>query len=132
MRLASWRSKVAIPAATFVLGVAVATAGTPVWKAAVMVVNQAEFGELTYRCDQAMRSHMIAKQKLVTAPSNEAVHEVEAMEIGLLDCQDYDMMRKRLIRWGLTDNELSEMSLRAVEERAGTLKDVVRIHEIRY
>lgn len=132
MRSASWLSKAALPAATFALGLVVANIGAPVWKAGLMEFNQAQFGELTYRCDQAMRSHLIAKQKLITTPSNESVQEVEAMEIGLLDCQDYDLMRKRLIRWGLTGNELSEMSLQAVEERAETLQDVVGVHEIRY
>lgn len=132
MRLASRLSKATVPAVAFALGVAAATVSAPLWKAGVMDANQAEFGELTYRCDHAMRSQMIAKQKLVTHPSEDAVRDEEAMEVGLLACQDYDLMRKRLIRWGLTENELSEMSLRAVEERADTLQDVVRIHEIRY
>ncbi|PTW60584.1 hypothetical protein C8N35_104209 [Breoghania corrubedonensis] len=119
-------------AATFALGFAVATIGAPVWKSILMEWNQDAFGELTYRCDHAMRAHMIAKQKLVANPSEESVREVEAMEIGLLDCQNYDLMRKRLIRWGLSDNELSEMSLRAIEDGAGSLQEVVRVHEIRY
>jgi len=54
------------------------------------------------------------------------------MEVGLISCQDYDLMRKRLMQWGLSENDLSEMALMAVEERAENLADVVRIHEIRY
>jgi len=132
MRSALRLGSTVLSVATFVLGLVVATAGAPVWKSIVMDWNQDAFGETTYRCDHAMRSHMIAKQKLVADPSAEAVREVEAMEVGLLDCQDYDLMRKRLIRWGLTENELSEMSLRAIEERADSLQEVVRVHEIRY
>lgn len=132
MRFASPLSKLTVPSVAFVLGLVVATAASPVWKHWVMAFAQEEFGTLTYKCDHAMRSHLIAKQRLSAQPTRENVEHLKAMEIGLLDCQDYDLMRKRLIRWGLTDNELSEMSLQAVEERAGTLQEVIRVHEIRY
>ncbi|MCO6180728.1 TIGR03982 family His-Xaa-Ser system protein [Ciceribacter sp. RN22] len=97
-----------------------------------MNLNQEEFSKLTFKCDNAMRTHLIAKQAVVNDPSEQTVRAVEAAEIGLLDCQDYDLKRKELSRWGLAENEISEMSLRAVEERANALPDVVKIHEIRY
>ena len=118
--------------ATFVVGLSMGPLVAPIWKLAVMVSAQDEFGALTFRCDHAMRSHMIAKQQLIADPSEDNVQNLKAMEIGLLDCQHYDLMRKRLIRWGLSENEVSEMSLRAVEARANSLQEVVRIHEIRY
>ncbi|RVK59281.1 hypothetical protein CN155_08250 [Sinorhizobium meliloti] len=107
-------------------------AGAPIWKMILMAYAQPSFATLTFKCDHAMREHLVAKQAVVQEPSAKTVAHVEAAEIALLDCQDYDLMRKQLVRWGLSENELSEMSLKAVEERAGTLPDVVRIHEIRY
>jgi hypothetical protein len=41
-------------------------------------------------------------------------------------------MRKRLIQWGLRDNELALMGLRAIEEKGDSLHRVIEIHEIRY
>ena len=79
-----------------------------------------------------MRTHLLAKQKLSGEPSSENVAALESAEIGLIDCQDYDLMRKKLIRLGLSDNELSEMALRAIEERGQSLQEVIRVHEIRY
>ena len=95
-------------------------------------MQQNQFSELTFECDNSMRVHFIASQRLAAQPSEENVLSVKSAEIGLIHCQDYDLMRKRLMRWGLSDNELSEMSLVAIEEKGSDLRDVVRIHEIRY
>lgn len=114
------------------IGLVLAFIAMPIWKVAVMRVGQDRFAILTFECDDAMRGHLLAKQKLVGSPSEANAVALKAAEIGLVDCQDYDLMRKQLIRWGLTDNELSEMSLIAIEEKGTDLRDVVRIHEIRY
>lgn len=114
------------------LGLTLAFAGQPMWKLAIEKLNQAEFSELTFKCDNAMRNHLLAKQRLAAIPTKANVMDLKSAEIGLIDCQDYDMMRKSLIRWGLTENELSEMALVAIEEKGEDLREVVRIHEIRY
>jgi len=129
MRLVSLRTSFVLGAA---MGLALAFAGEPIWKLGFMRLNQEEFGNLTFGCDNAMRSHLLARQRLVGSPTEENVGALKSAEIGLLECQDYDFMRKRLIRWGLTDNELSEMSLLAIEAKGQDLRDVIRIHEIRY
>jgi len=116
----------------FCCGIAVGIAGAPLWKSLLMMASQAQFGELTFRCDNAMRGHLLAKQKLIGEPSNKNATNLKAAEIGLLDCQNYDLKRKQLIRWGLTDNELSEMALIAIEEKGQDLREVIRVHEIRY
>lgn len=131
MHLKSWLTSLLF-ILVFALGVGTGIVGQPFWKLAVIHLNQEAFSALTFKCDNAMRNHLIAKQSVVNKPSEQAVRAVEAAEIGLLDCQDYDLKRKELSRWGLTDNEISEMSLRAVEERRDSLPDVVKIHEIRY
>lgn len=131
MRWASWRASPGYVAA-FALGATLALMAAPLWKSALMAQAQPVFAELTYKCDRAMRGHLIAKHRAGQVPSVASVDALKAAEIELLACQDYDLMRKRLIRWGLGDNELSEMALMAIEQRAGTLQEVVRIHEIRY
>ena len=127
----SWRSSL-FGVGMFVLGAVAATAASPIWRVGITAVFQDEYADLTYRCDYAMRDHLIAKQRLDQTPSTENVEALRAMEIGLIACQDYDLMRKNLVRWGLSENDLSEMALVAVEDRAQNLADVVRIHEIRY
>lgn len=131
MRSRSWLSSVSY-AAVFAAGAVTAIIAMPLWQLAVMHLSQKRFGELTYACDQAMRGHMVAKMSVAKTPSEDTVRELKAAEIQLIACQDYDLMRKRLIRWGLSDNELSEMALIAIEERATNLQEVVRVHEIRY
>lgn len=131
MHSMSWQTSILVVTA-FVIGVGVGIGGQPLWKLAVIDLNQDEFSRLTFRCDNAMREHLIAKRALLSKPSEGAVKIVQSAEIGLIDCQDYDLKRKALSRWGLTENEISEMSLRAVEERSASLRDVVKVHEIRY
>lgn len=116
----------------FVFGIAVGLFGKPLWQHTLVSIAQERFSTLTYKCDDAMRSHLLTKQKLSQDPNEVTVQELQSSEIALLDCQDYDLMRKRLIRWGLSDNDLSEMALAAIEERGETLQQVINIHEIRY
>lgn len=117
---------------TFVAGIAVGIAASPVWRFGIVLLFSERFGKLTYRCDSAMREHMLAKQTLSRVPAEENVGLLKQAELGLLDCQDYDIMRKKLIMAGLSENDLSYMSLLAIEERARSLQQVVETHEIRY
>ncbi|MGR3662473.1 MAG: TIGR03982 family His-Xaa-Ser system protein [Paracoccaceae bacterium] len=97
-----------------------------------MNIGQSAYADLTFQCDSAMRGHLLAKQKLVGVPSDENVQNLKSAEIGLITCQDYDLMRKKLIRWGLSENELSEMALLAIEAKGQDLREVIRVHELRY
>ena len=118
-------------AISFLAGLAVAWLGIPLWREAVMRVFEGRYQELTYRCDSAMREHFIAQARLGETADSSTAQEVVAAEIALIDCQDYDLLQKRLNQLGLRDNELSLMRLRAIEGRNGRLDEVVRIHEIR-
>ncbi|MEX5562592.1 TIGR03982 family His-Xaa-Ser system protein [Pseudophaeobacter sp. 1A16562] len=132
MRSISSRNKWAGRALIFVAGVLVGQIAPPAWKWAVISVAQTSYQEVTYRCDRSMRAHLIAKQKVEAAPSEETVRALEASEIGLIDCQDYDLLRKRLQLFGLDENALGFMALKAIEAKAIDLQDVIEIHEIRY
>ena len=118
--------------AMFLAGLVVSQIATPLYRQLVMWIAYEPYAQLVFLCDNAMREHMLAKQHVARKPDAESVSILEAMEIALLDCQDYDLMRKRLIQWGLRDNELALMGLQAIEEKSDSLHRVIEIHEIRY
>ena len=101
-------------------------------KMIIRYMYQSEYGRLVYICDDAMRSHYIAKNKVLETPSELNLAELEITEVALLDCQKYDVLRKRLLSYGLTENDLSLISLKYIEEKSSDLMDVIEIHEINY
>jgi hypothetical protein len=126
-------NKAALAVVSFVAGAAAAHALAPAWKAAVMLVAGARYQELTYKCDRVMRNHMIEKQRLVRNPGAAGeLGRLQQAEIGLIDCQDYDLYRKSLVRWGLSENDLSTLALETIEGRDTDLQKVIATHEIRY
>ena len=116
----------------FVFGVTAAWMSKPIYQTVLAAYWQSDFAELTFRCDQSMRIHLIAKQKIAEDPNPLNVEELNAAEIGLLDCQSYDLMQKKMKRWGLTDNEIGEMVLYAAENNGKSIRKVIQIHEINY
>ena len=132
MRAASRLNRILLATLIFTAGAVTGQFASPLWKYGLTVSAQPRYQELTYACDRAMRDHMIAKQQVIRRPGKDTVAILNAAEVALLDCQDYDLMRKRLIQWGLDDNDLSLMALRAIEAKARDLQQVIEIHEIRY
>lgn len=132
MRAASLRNKVLPLLAVFVAGVGAGQLVPPLWKTALVAGIEGQYQEATYRCDRAMREHLIAKQQVFRLPAEETVSQLNASEVALLDCQDYDVLRKRLIQWGLDENDLSLIALRTIEAKDRNLLQVIEIHEIRY
>ena len=118
-----------IAAIALVIGYGVIQYGAPAVAARVW---RADYKDLMFKCDQVMRKHFIAKREVEVNPGAEAVKNLEASELGLLDCHDYDKLRKRMLVWGLTPDQLSAIGLEALEEKKYELRDFVRTHEIRY
>lgn len=116
----------------FACGVLTGIVAMPLYRTALSMAAQERFGRLTYLCDHAMREHLNAKKELALRPNIQNVSDLKAAEVALIDCQDYDLLRKRLIAWGLTDNDLALMGLKAIEARGSDLRKVIQIHEIRY
>jgi hypothetical protein len=104
----------------------------PLVRFGVSELYQAEYADLAFKCDHAMREHFIARSKAVTAPSKEAAVLLSEAEVALIDCHDYDRLRKSLLRVGMTEVDLSAMSLIAIEAKGKDIREIVRIHEIRY
>ena len=116
----------------FGLGILTGIILSPMSKYVVRHLMQEHYGELAYRCDRAMRDHLISKRKVELEPSTSNVQDLNSKELALLDCQDYDILRKQLIGWGLNENDLSLMALHTIEAKKTDLQDVVRIHELQY
>lgn len=131
MRLISLRSRWPVLVA-FSAGLLLSPFLKPLWMQAVILVAQDRYASLVYKCDSAMKEHLLAKLALSRKATERHVANLEAAELALVDCQDYDLFQKRLLQFGLSENELSLMRLNAIEERAPNLQDVVRIHEIRF
>lgn len=132
MRSAFQRTNLLVFSFGVVFGVSIAFAGKPLYQSALKALSRDRFFVLTEACDEAMRLHLIAKNQLDLSPSEATVRHLRSAELALLVCQDYDLMRKRLIAFGLDDNALSEMTLDFAEARGRDLRLVVETHELRY
>ncbi|WP_246832699.1 TIGR03982 family His-Xaa-Ser system protein [Thioclava sp. F28-4] len=132
MRSISLRSNWVRYALVLACGVVIGQMIPPLWVWGVIIATEPAYQEATYRCDRSMRAHLLAKQKLEADPSAETVRALEASEVGLIDCQDYDLLRKRLMLIGLDETALGYMALKAIEAKATDLQNVIEIHEIRY
>ena len=97
-----------------------------------MHVYKNEYKELMFKCDDAMRDHLIAKSAVVTSPSDDAIRNLHAAEVGLMTCHDYDDLRKKAIGVRPDENDLSKIGLEAIEENAKDVRSFVETHEIRY
>lgn len=91
-----------------------------------------EYKHLVFKCDNVMREHFIAKNKVLTEINDAAVSNLKAAEIGLIQCHDYDKLRKKLVNLGLSDGQLGELGLETIEENAGDVRTFVKIHQIKY
>ena len=102
------------------------------YKFIVKSIYQTDYQKSMYRCDNAMRNQFIAKARVLKNPDVKAAKDLESAEIALIDCHDYDVLRKKLLTLGLVSLDLSSMGLKAIENEAYDLQKIVRIHEIRY
>lgn len=118
--------------AAVLFGSLLAWVGLPVWREAVMHWHQERYGLLVEQCDGAMREHQQARQMTALNPAPEVHKALSASEIGLIICQDYDLYQKKLLQWGLREDELAQMRLRAIEARASDLTEVIETHAIQY
>lgn len=114
------------------MGLAIGVASDYPIKFVLKNYYQAEYSEHVYECDNAMRTHFIAKVSLESNTNEQNIRKLQATELGLVYCHEYDKFRKHLISLGLSDNDLSEMGLLAIEDSRTELSQIVKEHEIRY
>ena len=91
-----------------------------------------DYQVLMFQCDNVMRDHLIAKNRVVYEKTEASVRQLASAEIGLLSCHEYDKVRKKLMMAGVSKNELTMIGLEAIEETATDIKKFVEIHEFKY
>ena len=79
-----------------------------------------------------MREHLIAKNRVMIEKFERSLIQLDAAELGLVTCHDYDVMRKEMRRAGVSEHELSLLGLEVIEAKAEDLYEFVDIHEIKY
>ena len=119
----------------FIFGIICFCLGS-IWKAPYKFIiqnyYQTEYESLVYKCDNSMREHLVAKNKALKHPSKETILSLQASEIGLYDCHEYDKFRKFLITLGLSENNLAHMALKAIESNDFEISNIVNPHEITF
>ena len=69
--------------------------------AIAQTVFKSEYQTLMFNCDNVMRDHLIAKNRVIYQKSKTSLKQLRAAEIGLISCHDYDRLRKRMKIWAL-------------------------------
>lgn len=95
-------------------------------------IYKEQYKLLLFQCDNLMQNHLLAKNRVRTEGSDQAEKALHAAEVGLVGCNDYDKLRKQLLRFGLTDNDLSAFGIEAIEEKANDVQVFVKTHELKY
>lgn len=95
-------------------------------------IYRTEYQDKMFQCDHVMREHFIAKKSVEVNPNDLTIRNLEAAEIGLLTCQEYDLLRKRLQTYGVSEAKLGLMGIEALEAKSVDVRRFVEIHEIRY
>ena len=116
----------------FVFGVLLGSLWNYPFKLVVTSIYQNDYGKHMYRCDSSMRDHFIAKSKINNSINDENIENLRRTEVALIDCHDYDKLRKKLLKIALSSDDLSYMGLKAIEKKGVDIENLVRIHEIRY
>ena len=98
----------------------------------VLASHKEEYQSLMFQCDHVMREHFIAKQQVLVEPSELAIKNLDASEVSLLTCHNYDKLRKKILSFGVSEPQLSMVGLEVMEEKMTDVRHFVETHEIRY
>jgi len=96
------------------------------------VVYREDYKKLVFACDNVMRDHLIAKNRFNVDKSEDSIKQLHSAEVGLLTCDDYDKLRKRMMILGVNEESLAMIGIEAIEEKSNDVRNFVKTHEIRY
>ena len=91
-----------------------------------------DYKKLVFACDNVMRDHLIAKNRVNVDKSEDSIKQLHSAEVGLLTCDDYDKLRKRMMILGVNEENLAMIGIEAIEEKSNDVRNFVKTHEIRY
>jgi hypothetical protein len=129
MRLKSIVLGINVLAASCVIAITVKYVVAPKW---AMETYAETYKEYLFQCDNVMRSHLITKHQVMANVTEQSVRALEAAELGLVSCHEYDKLRKRLLILGVTEHELAYLGLQKIEENEDAVREFVDTHEFRY
>jgi len=86
--------------------------------------NKSEYMKLTLKCAHAMDSNWYIEQQ-----QNDALKK--SSELQLLDCHDYDKLRKQMLSNGISEYRLSALGLVALEIHQKPAEDLAKHHKFR-
>jgi hypothetical protein len=91
-----------------------------------------QYKTLVFACDNVMRDHFIAKNRVAIEKTEESIKQLHAAEVGLLTCNDYDKLRKKMMIMGLNEESLALIGIEAIEEKSNDVRNFVKTHEFKY
>lgn len=97
-----------------------------------LILWEDEYKEMVFICDNVMRDHLVAKNRVIVKPDKQNIQQLKASELGLISCHKYDKLRKKLQIWGINEERLALIGLDSIEENAKNVRRFVEIHEFNY
>jgi hypothetical protein len=91
-----------------------------------------EYKDTMFKCDYAMKEHLIAKNRVIHEKSLGSVERLKLAELGLIDCHSYDLLRKKMLSWGVSESDLSLLGLEIIEAKSEDVRSFVKTHEFKY
>lgn len=91
-----------------------------------------EYKEKMFRCDYAMKEHLIAKNRVIHEKSLVSIERLKLAELGLVDCHSYDLLRKKMLSFGVSESDLSLLGLEIIEAKSEDVRSFVKTHEFKY
>lgn len=91
-----------------------------------------DYKEKMFKCDYAMKEHLIAKNRVIHEKSLGSVERLKLAELGLVDCHSYDLLRKKMLSLGVSESDLSLLGLEIIEAKSEDVRSFVKTHEFKY
>jgi hypothetical protein len=87
-----------------------------------------EYKRLALECDLAMHEEAALRELIGNDPQTERLRL--SADVGMIVCHDYDMLRKKLLIQGLTEDRLAMLGLEVLEVEQITVQQMVDAHRM--
>jgi len=87
-----------------------------------------EYKLLALNCDLAMHEEAALRGLVGNDPQTERLRL--SADVGMMVCHDYDLLRKKLLTQGMSEDQLSMLGLEALEVEQITVQQMVDAHRM--
>lgn len=87
-----------------------------------------EYKRLAFACDMAMHEEAALRQQSGDIAKSEALHL--SADVGMMICHDYDKLRKQLLMYGMSEDQLAMLGLEVLEVEQITVRQMVDAHRM--